>query len=219
MGRTKSFDVATIGAAALSVLDRDGLGGLTMRAVAEQLGTGPMTLYNYVDSREELEALVVDAAFAEAKLPSPRSNDRWQQRVTRIGLALADVIHAHPDVAPLVLTRQSMSPDVLRPAEALLEALSSSGLHGAQLLAAFRTVLATITGVIQADVAGPMSRRRGRGKAHVLDRFASLDRAAYPRLVELSATARTSTLAQELKAALAIVIAGIEAGFESDEPR
>ena len=219
MGRTKSFDVATIGAAALSVLDRDGLGGLTMRAVAEQLGTGPMTLYNYVDSREQLEALVVDAAFAEAKLPSPRSNGRWQQQVTRIGLALADVIRAHPDVAPLVLTRQSMSPDVLRPAEALLEALSSSGIRGAQLLAAFRTVLATITGVIQADVAGPMSQRRGQEKSQVLDRFADLDRAAYPRLVELSATARTSTLAQELKAALAIVIAGIEAGFESDESR
>jgi Tetracyclin repressor, C-terminal all-alpha domain. len=190
-----------------------------MRAVADELGTGPMTLYNYVDSREQLEALVVDAAFAEAKLPSAKPNDRWQQRVVQIGIALADVVSAHPDVAPLILTRQSMSPDVLRPAEALLEVLSSSGIRDAKLLVAFRTVLATITGVIQADVAGPMSQRRGQNKSQVLNRFADLDRTEYPRLVELAATARVSSLRQELKGALAIVIAGIEADIEPEARR
>ncbi|GHJ12712.1 MULTISPECIES: TetR/AcrR family transcriptional regulator [unclassified Micromonospora] len=46
--------------AALAVLDRDGLAGLTMRAVGAQLGTSTMGLYRYVADRDELESLVVE---------------------------------------------------------------------------------------------------------------------------------------------------------------
>jgi AcrR family transcriptional regulator len=47
-------------AAALVVIDRDGIAELTMRAVAEQLGVSTMGLYRYVRGRRELEALVVE---------------------------------------------------------------------------------------------------------------------------------------------------------------
>ena len=66
MARPAKFTLAQIQREALALVDRDGLAGLTMRSLAAALHTGPMTLYNYVDGREALEELVVDAVAAEA---------------------------------------------------------------------------------------------------------------------------------------------------------
>lgn len=62
------FTVDEIAQCALSIVERDGEGGLAMRAVASQLKTGPMTLYNYVSGREGLEDLVV-GAIIESLVP------------------------------------------------------------------------------------------------------------------------------------------------------
>jgi AcrR family transcriptional regulator len=211
MGRRRAFTHEQIGAAALQVVDRDGLAGLSMRAVAEELRTGAMTLYNYVDDRQQLEALVVDAVVSEFHIPAAAASTDWRERVISIGLAMADRVRAHPDVAPLLLTRRSMSPESLRPAEALLDVLSGAGVAGIDLLVAFRTVLATVMGVIQAEVAGPMGLRRGESRTAVLERFASLDRDEYPHLIELAQHARQSSMAREVSAALELVVAGIDA--------
>ena len=53
--------------AALALVDEHGLSALSMRTLAGALGTGPMTLYNYVRDRDELDALVVEAVLAEIK--------------------------------------------------------------------------------------------------------------------------------------------------------
>lgn len=51
MGRPARFTHAQLQAAALRLLDREGLAGLSMRSLAAELGTGAMTLYNYVPQR------------------------------------------------------------------------------------------------------------------------------------------------------------------------
>jgi AcrR family transcriptional regulator len=58
--RPRSLTPDQLAVAALAVIDRDGLAGLTMRAVATQLGVSTMGLYRYVRDRRELEALVVE---------------------------------------------------------------------------------------------------------------------------------------------------------------
>jgi AcrR family transcriptional regulator len=55
------FSRDEIAAAALRIVDESGLGALSMRSLAAALGTGPMTMYNYVADREGLEELVVAA--------------------------------------------------------------------------------------------------------------------------------------------------------------
>jgi AcrR family transcriptional regulator len=54
--------------AALAVVETQGFAALSLRSVARHLGVGPMTLYTYVDSSDELAALVVGC--------SPRSSTR-----------------------------------------------------------------------------------------------------------------------------------------------
>jgi AcrR family transcriptional regulator len=212
MGRRRSFDESQIAAAALLVLDRDGLSGLTMRGVASALGTGPMTLYNYVADREGLEALIVDAVSSEIRLPSVRTGSPggWEGRLMAIGLAIAVAVRAHPEAAPLLLLRRSMSAESLRPAEALLGALSDAGLAGGELLVAFRTVTAVLMGVIQAELAGPVARLHGETREDALERFSKLDAIQFPHLISVAAAARHSTLKTEISKALRLVIAGIK---------
>lgn len=63
MPRPRSLTTQAIAAAAITVIDRDGLAALSMRTVADELDRRTMALYRYVEDREELECLVVELAL------------------------------------------------------------------------------------------------------------------------------------------------------------
>jgi AcrR family transcriptional regulator len=74
------LDPERIAAAALAVVDTDGVSGFTMRAVAKVLHVTPMALYHHVKDKDALAALVVDAAIRENPLPPPTGvwqDDLW----------------------------------------------------------------------------------------------------------------------------------------------
>src|SRR5258708_31809245 len=70
------FTTDEIAAAALGIVDAQGLSALSMRSLAAALGTGPMTLYNYVPDTAGLEELVVAAVRAQPRLPAPTGGAR-----------------------------------------------------------------------------------------------------------------------------------------------
>ncbi|MFD1051394.1 TetR/AcrR family transcriptional regulator, partial [Kibdelosporangium lantanae] len=82
MPRPRSLDLADVATAALAVIDRDGLTGFAMRAVAVELGMGTMSLYRYVSDRAQLEALVVDQVLAGVDMTPPRGT--WQRQLTAL---------------------------------------------------------------------------------------------------------------------------------------
>lgn len=63
-GPQPEFSRTGITAAAIELADREGLAAVSMRAVAGALGTAAGSLYRYLNSRDELLALMVDAALA-----------------------------------------------------------------------------------------------------------------------------------------------------------
>src|SRR5215475_10267794 len=69
---------------AIRLLDADGLDGVSMRRVADELGTGPASLYAHVANKEELLDLVLDRVLAEVELPEP-DPARWQEQLREIG--------------------------------------------------------------------------------------------------------------------------------------
>ena len=131
--------------AALALVDEQGLAALSMRTLAGALGTGPMTLYNYVKDRDELDALVVEAVLSEVK--PARSRGEWQADVRAIVEATWRTVRRHPNVIPLVLTRRTLHETTLHWAEGLLEALALSGRRDTELLVAFRTVSGFVMGL------------------------------------------------------------------------
>ena len=75
------FTTDEIAAAALGIVDAEGVSALSMRSLAAALGTGPMTVYNYVPDKEGLEELVVAAVVAQVRLA--RSDRRLARRCVR----------------------------------------------------------------------------------------------------------------------------------------
>ena len=57
---------------AIRIADREGVDGLSMRRLADALGSGAMSLYHYVAGKEELLDAMIDVVFEEIDLPPNR---------------------------------------------------------------------------------------------------------------------------------------------------
>jgi AcrR family transcriptional regulator len=190
---------------ALRLVDRDGLSALNMRSLATALGTGPMTLYNYVRDREGLEELVVDAVISAVDLPPPTAN--WRSDTIRIATAIWRAVRAHPAAVPLVLTRRSTSAAAFAPAEALVAALRRSPLDDEDLLAAFRAVLSLVMGSAQTELAGPLEATAPDTAA----RIGALAGQDFPHIEVLSHVSRKSSPEADFTRGLKMLVAGIAA--------
>lgn len=210
MPAPKKFTTEQLQAAALALVDEQGLAGLTMRSLASALGTGPMTIYNYVNGREGLEQLVTGAVAAQARWTTESSGD-WTDEVFAVAEGMWRAIRAHPHVIPLILTRRSLDQPTLATAEALLRALARSGRSGAELLVAFRAVSGFITGFAQGELAGPLSVARGQDPAAIAERIVSLPPENFAKMIEIANAAMDSDPEDEFRAGLRIIVTGLKA--------
>lgn len=210
MPAPRKFTREQLQAAALALVDDQGLAALTMRSLAATLGTGPMTIYNYVDGREGLEQLVTEAVMAEANWTVEESAD-WDDEALVVAEGMWRAVRAHPHAIPLVLTRRSLDLATLVPAEALLRALARGGRSGGELLVAFRAVSGFTTGFAQAELAGPLAHARGGEITAITDRVAALPPERFPKLIEIAHAAVTSDPEDEFRAGIRIILAGLKA--------
>jgi hypothetical protein len=175
-----------------------------------------MTLYNYVEDRGALDALVVDGVPRDMTLPHSPSPD-WRVDVHRLAEEVWRAVRLNPNAIPLVLARRSHSEAFLDIAEALLAALARSGLDGEDLLVAFRAVTTLATAFAQTELTGSLSTRGG--PAATVDRFRSLPAERYPRLVEIAGAALTSTPENEFRRGLEALLDGLRAGLAAGDNR
>ena len=201
------FTTDEIAAAALGIVDDAGLSALSMRALAAALGTGPMTVYNYVPDKEGLEELVVAAVVAEVRIPEPTAN--WIDDVYALAEAMWLGIRAHPAAIPLVLTRRTSSATGFAVVDALIAALGRGGLSDVDRLAAFHAVFALVVGAAQAELAGPFTRGRDAGDAAA--RIGSTAGEAHPHIEALSHVAEGVTVEQDFAQGLRMLLDGIAA--------
>jgi AcrR family transcriptional regulator len=113
--------------AAFGVLDRDGAAGLSMRKVAEELGTGVASLYWHVANKDDLVNLIIDRVAGEVPLPEPDPG-RWQEQLREWLLEVRRVFQRHPGVATLTLGRIPVGPHVIRWTEWSLRLLRGAGI-------------------------------------------------------------------------------------------
>jgi AcrR family transcriptional regulator len=113
--------------AAFRVVDRDGAEALSMRRVAQELGTGAASLYWHVDNKDALINLMIDRVAGEIALPEPDPS-RWQEQLREWLLEVREVFQRHPGIAVLTLGRIPVGPNVLRWAEWTLALLRGAGI-------------------------------------------------------------------------------------------
>jgi AcrR family transcriptional regulator len=119
-----------------AVISDQGLPGLTMRAVAQRLGVGTMTLYGYFRDKDELLDALIDSISDELEIP--RSSGPWKPRLRDLMLALHRQLVERPFLVALRLRRPLMSPGAFRWTEVGLEALGEAGLSPGESAKAFR---------------------------------------------------------------------------------
>ena len=201
--RPRSLSSDDIGAAGLAVVDRDGLGAVTIRSVAAELGLAPMALYRYVESRDELDGLIVDQVVRgiDARVSARAS---WPTRITTIALRIRDAVDDHPGIVPLLVARRHLTLASLECGEVILAALADAGLSGRARTIAFRAILAYIVGAVQTGQLGSLS---GPGTSTI----AALDPERYPNLTDAAAFAPSIDADAELVGGLDILLRGLGA--------
>ncbi|MEV3992072.1 TetR/AcrR family transcriptional regulator C-terminal domain-containing protein [Streptomyces sp. NPDC049837] len=119
---------ARIVRAAIEIADAEGLAALSMRGVAARLGVAAMSPYRYVGSKDELVALMADAAYGEVTGPAVPEHG-WRARMEGAARAMWEVCRRHPWVAQIgPLSRPLVLPNLMAHGERVLGALEGSGL-------------------------------------------------------------------------------------------
>ncbi|MFI7064617.1 TetR/AcrR family transcriptional regulator [Kribbella sp. NPDC050124] len=111
--------------AAVTLADAEGLEAVSLRKVAGALDAGPMRLYRYVDTKEELLELMVDAVYGE--IPAP-TGSTWADVLRSIANGIRDAALRHEWFADLLGGRPHFGPATLAHTEASLSALRAAGI-------------------------------------------------------------------------------------------
>jgi AcrR family transcriptional regulator len=119
--------------AAVRVADEGGIGALTMRRLADELGAEAMSLYHHVAGKDDILDGVVDVIAGEIndavgqraeKAPSAAA---WKAAARQRILTAREVLLRHPWAPPVFETRASASPQILRYYDGLLELMRDGG--------------------------------------------------------------------------------------------
>ncbi|TDD71049.1 TetR family transcriptional regulator [Jiangella aurantiaca] len=118
--------------AAVRIADEAGIGALTMRRLAEELGAEAMSLYYHVANKDEVLDGIADVVAREINevvdaLDVPSAGAQWKTAVRRRILAAREVLLRHPWAPAVFETRAAMSPEILLYHDRLLGLMRDGG--------------------------------------------------------------------------------------------
>ncbi|MFD8259447.1 TetR/AcrR family transcriptional regulator, partial [Streptomyces griseoluteus] len=113
--------------AAFTVLDRQGLDGLSMRQVAAELGVTVSALYAYVSSKDDLLELMYTRLFDGFTMPAP-DPERWREQIRDYARAGRKRLLSHRDVARISMAHVPFTAELLPHVEGLLAIFRTAGL-------------------------------------------------------------------------------------------
>ena len=193
-GRARVADPLTrdeVVRAALAVADADGFEAVSMRNVAGRLGVGAMTLYSYVESKDDLLDLMFDEIMGELLLPEPLPED-WRAAIAAIARRTREVWLRHPWIAASVGQRSSFGPNSMRHVEQSLTAVDGLELDGRDAFAVLAAVDDYALGHTMRQILQEAGAHRGGPGAdewrRIMERYWEdmLATGEYPRLATLA---------------------------------
>ncbi|OBA62054.1 TetR/AcrR family transcriptional regulator [Gordonia sp. 852002-10350_SCH5691597] len=105
--RTPATEVRTnLIASGRRILERDGVAGLTVRAVATDAGVAPMGVYNHFDGKEGLLDGLVSDAFVEFARMIDVTDDDARERLAHSGRAYREFARRYPVAYSLMFSRE-----------------------------------------------------------------------------------------------------------------
>ncbi|WP_369229681.1 TetR/AcrR family transcriptional regulator [Streptomyces sp. R21] len=146
---------AGIHAAALRLIDADGVEALTMRKLATALDANPMSLYHHVPNKEAVlhgVARMVGAEFRTVTL----EDAPWQERVRLLATDFRALAHRHPRL----MAYSFGQPDFIQPDDpfwtALTAIVGAAGVPQAEVPEIAALMVAVVIGVLTAELNGSL---------------------------------------------------------------
>ena len=188
-------------ATAIDFIDERGLTALTMRRLGNVLGVEAMSLYRYVNGREDLLEGIVDRMVAELHLRSDdalvTATEGWQAYLQWLAHGVRSLAREHPKVFPLIATRHPAAPWLrpplrsLRVVEDFLTTLIARGFDDARAVEAYRAFSSFLLGHLLLEAAllgaqtGPAEEPLDEGESDVPNADQALDLADFPQIQRL----------------------------------
>jgi AcrR family transcriptional regulator len=131
-GQPSGLDRDRITEATVRLLDAEGLPKFSMRRLAGELHVTAMSVYWYVDTKDDLLELALDAAFGEMRLPAPDSDEVWRDQLRALAAEYRALLVRHPWVSPLIGTFLNIGPRSAAFSDAVQQLIRRTGLpaHG-----------------------------------------------------------------------------------------
>jgi len=113
---------------ALKIVDEEGADALSLRVLADRLGSSTSTLYRHYANRADLVNEVVDSLFgAPPGAGSLQGSLGWEQACRLMATWMFDTLRSHPNVAPLMVTHTPVGPNAMARREDALALLLDAG--------------------------------------------------------------------------------------------
>lgn len=146
--------------ATVRLLDAEGLAKFSMRRLAAELGVTAMSVYWYVDTKDDLLELALDSVMGEMRLPDEADADRdWRDHLRSLAGEYRALLTGHPWVARLLGMYINIGPHSMAFSNASMRVMKESGLSLEQITGGLSAVFqfvygfATIEGLFDARCA------------------------------------------------------------------
>ena len=168
---------------AVAIADTAGIGALTIRSLAQELGVKPMAIYYHVANKDEILDGIVDLVFAEIELPE--TDGDWRSELVRRASSARRVLSRHHWAIGLMESRKSPGPATLRHHDAVLGTLRKAGFTVEMTAHAYALLDSYVYGFALQEAALPFSGADTAAEVAepMMQQFPA---DAYPHLVELT---------------------------------
>lgn len=205
-GRPPQISRERIVTRAREVIEGEGIGALTMRRLARDLGVSPMGLYHHVRDKGELLVLVLDAQVDEIALMEPDPDPRT--RVLDYAVTIRGVLDARPWILEVITPGDLFAQRVLPVVDAMLAGLQECGLDPEAALDAYRSVWFLIVGELTVRHAAARRQAAGEVSSFGARTMAAVDPERLPTLAHAVSAFPRSRERYDARAALAALIDG-----------
>jgi AcrR family transcriptional regulator len=207
--------------AGLRVLRSHGIDGVTMRAVAAELDTGPASLYVYVENRQDLLNQMFDLVAGEVEPGAEPDPERWREQVEALLTRVLEVMNRYPGIARVPLANVPTGPRAAAIADHLIALLQAGGIDQRSIAwfidIAFLFVNAT---AYETSIYVEEGREVDEVVTDIRDSLTSLESGRHPHLVSLANLLTTGSGEDRFNFGLRLLIEGLlhAAPPEVDQP-
>ncbi|MFE9426029.1 TetR/AcrR family transcriptional regulator [Kitasatospora sp. NPDC006697] len=127
-------------ATAVRLLDAEGVEAFSMRKLAAELSVTPMSVYWYVDNKDALLELALDAVYGEIRVQPLEDHGDWRRHLYVLAHEFRRCYLTHPWATELGGRFLSVGPNAMLMSTSAVHALTRTGLAGDELAGALALV-------------------------------------------------------------------------------